>query len=43
VAHIYNLRRRPRYRERRINYTKTRAVQVAIGERRKPRPDGKPG
>jgi transposase InsO family protein len=42
-AHIYNLRQRPRYRERRLNYTKTRAVQVAIGERRKPRPDGKPG
>jgi transposase InsO family protein len=43
VAHIYNLRQRPRYRERRLNYTKTRAVQVAIGERRRPRPDGKPG
>ena len=34
VAHIYNLRQRPRYRERHLNYTKTRAVQVAIGERR---------
>jgi hypothetical protein len=43
VAHLYNLRKRPRYRERRMNYTKTRAVQGAIGERRKPRPDGKPG
>jgi transposase InsO family protein len=43
VAHIYNLRRRERYRQRRMNYTKTRAVQVAIGERRKPQPDGKPG
>lgn len=43
VAHIYNLRKRARYRERRMNYIKTRAVQVAIGERRKPRPDGKPG
>lgn len=43
VAHLYNLRKRPRYRERRLNYTKTRAVQVAIGERRRPRPDGKPG
>lgn len=43
VAHIYNLRKRPRYRERRMNYIKTRAVQVAIGERRRPRPDGKPG
>src|SRR5665213_1502039 len=43
VAHIYNLRKRPRYRERRMNYINTRAVQVAIGARRKPRPDGKPG
>ena len=43
VAHIYNLRRRERYRQRRMNYTKTRAVQVSIGERRKPQPDGQPG
>ncbi len=44
VAHIYNLRRRPRYRQRRtLNYTRTRAVQVAIGERRKPQPEGRPG
>jgi transposase InsO family protein len=43
VAHIYNLRRRPRYRQRRMNYTRTRAVPVAIGERRKPQPEGRPG
>lgn len=43
AAHIYNLRRRPRYRQRRLNYTKTRAVAVAIGERRKPTPEGRPG
>jgi transposase InsO family protein len=43
VAHIYNLRRRPRYRQCRMNYSKTRAVQVAIGERRKPQPEGRPG
>ena len=43
AAHIYNLRRRDRYRQRRMNYTKTRAVQVSIGERRKPQPDGQPG
>lgn len=43
VAHIYNLRKRRRYRECRMNYTKTRAVQVAIGERRKPQPGGQPG
>src|SRR5438445_7947134 len=43
VAHIYNLRQRRRYRECRMNYTKTRAVQVAIGERRRPQPGGQPG
>ena len=43
MAHIYNLRKRPRYRERRMNYSKTRAVKVAIGERRKPDPQGRPG
>jgi hypothetical protein len=40
VAHIYNLRKRRRYRECRLNYTKTQAVPVAIGERRKPEPGG---
>jgi transposase InsO family protein len=43
AAHIYNLRQRRRYHECRMNYTKTRAVQVAIGERRKPQPGGRPG
>ena len=43
VAHIYNLRQRRRYHECRMNYTKTQAVQVAIGERRKPEPGGQPG
>ena len=43
ASHIYNLRRRQRYRECRLNYTKTQAVQVAIGERRKPDPQGRPG
>jgi hypothetical protein len=43
IAHIYNLRKRRRYRECRMNYTKMRAVQVAIGERRKPEPGGRPG
>ncbi len=43
VAHIYNLRKRRRYRECRACYTKTRAVQVAFGERRKPDPQGRPG
>ena len=43
VAHLYNLRRSQRYRERRLNYTKTRSTTVAIGERRKPEPRGQPG
>jgi transposase InsO family protein len=43
VAHLYNLRKRRRYREFRMKYVKTRAVQVAIGERRKPQPEGRPG
>jgi len=42
TAHIYNLRLRRRYRECRMNYTKTQAVQVSIGERRKPEPAGRP-
>jgi transposase InsO family protein len=43
VAHIYNLRRSRTYRQRRVYYQKTRPVQVAIGERRRPEPNGKPG
>ena len=43
VAHLYNLRRRPRYRERRLTYTKTRPTAVSIGERRCPDPQGRPG
>jgi transposase InsO family protein len=43
VAHLYNLRSSQRYRERRLNYVKTRPTAVAIGERRKPQPQGQPG
>src|SRR5664279_5305272 len=43
VAHLYNLRHRERYRERLLNYTKTRPTAVQIGERRKPQPQGQPG
>ncbi len=43
MAHIYNLRKRRGYRERRMVFTKTRATPVAIGERRKPEPGGRPG
>ena len=43
VAHLYNLRQSQRYRERRLNYVKTRPTAVSIGERRKPDPRGRPG
>ena len=43
VAHLYNLRHQQRYRERRLNYTKTRPTAVSIGERRRPDPQGQPG
>ena len=43
VSHLYNLRASNRYRKQRKTYTKTRPVNNAIGERRKPYPDGKPG
>ena len=40
IAHIYNLRESRAYRERYISYPKTRTVQVAIAERRRPDPPG---
>ena len=43
VAHLYNLRQRPKYREQRLHYSKTRPTTVAIGERRRPDPQGQPG
>ena len=43
VPHIYNLRKRRAYRQKRVSYQKTRAVQVRIGERRRPDPRGRPG
>jgi transposase InsO family protein len=43
VGHLYNLRKSQRYRERRLNYVRTRPTAVAIGERRKPQPQGQPG
>ncbi|MFZ0590176.1 MAG: hypothetical protein WAM39_06820 [Bryobacteraceae bacterium] len=43
VAHIYNLRKNRSYREKRLRYEKTRPVQIGIGERRRPEPNGKPG
>ena len=43
VAQLYRLRRSHTYRQRRIAYQPTRPTQVAIGERRAPRPEGRPG
>jgi len=43
VAQLYRLRRTAAYRKRRIVYQATRATQVTIGERRAPRPEGRPG
>jgi transposase InsO family protein len=43
VAHLYNLRKRTAYTRRRRHFAKTRPTQVAIGQRRKPQPDGQPG
>lgn len=42
-GHLYNLRQRTGYIERRREWTKTHATQVSIGERRAPAPDGRPG
>ena len=43
VAHLYRLRRSRTYRQRRVAYQPTRPTAVAIGERRRPQPEGRPG
>lgn len=43
VAHLYRLRRSRTYRQRRVAYQPTRPTAVSIGERRRPRPEGRPG
>lgn len=43
VAHLYNLRRRASYRDRRRQWDKTRPTPVAIGVRKAPQPEGRPG
>jgi transposase InsO family protein len=43
VAQLYRLRQNRTYRERRIHYQATRPTKVAIGERRRPEPNGRPG
>ena len=42
-GHLYNLRRSTTYRRRRTVLDKTRPTRTAIGERRPPRADGRPG
>jgi hypothetical protein len=43
VSHIYNLRGTRQYESHALTCTKTQSVNVAIGERRRPDPQGKPG
>jgi transposase InsO family protein len=42
-GHLYNLRGSQTYQRCRGRVDKTRAVQIRIGERRRPRPEGRPG
>jgi len=42
-GHLYNLRHTTIYQRVRGPFDPTRPVKLAIGERRKPRPDGRPG
>jgi transposase InsO family protein len=43
VAQLYRLRQSRRYREQHTRYQPTRPTPVAIGERRRPDPQGRPG
>ncbi len=43
VAHLYNLRRSARYRNQAAVLEPTRSTAAAIGQRRKPDPQGRPG
>ena len=43
ASHIYNLRRSAVYRQHHVHHTRTRSRAVAIGERRRPNPRGRPG
>ena len=43
VAQLYRLRQSRAYRQRRVTYQATRPTPVAIGERRRPEPNGHPG
>src|SRR5450432_2462302 len=43
VAQLYRLRKSRAFRQRLATYQKTRPTKVAIGERRRPQPNGQPG
>lgn len=43
VAQVYRLRQTGSYQRQHLTHTKTTPTQVAIGERRKPAPNGQPG
>lgn len=43
VSHLYNLRTTRIYQSRSLHYEKTKPTPVAIGIRKKPEPQGKPG
>jgi len=43
VSHLYNVRHSAGYQKQRRRFDKTKSRQVAIGERRKPNTEGKPG
>ena len=43
VAQLYRLRGSRVYREKRVQFQKTRPTKVSIGERRRPEPEGRPG
>jgi transposase InsO family protein len=43
VAHLYNLRASARYRNQATAFEPTRPTSIAIGERRRPEPHGRPG
>jgi hypothetical protein len=43
VAQIYRFRNSQAYRKRNVSYQPTRPTPIPIGERRKPRPEGRPG
>ena len=42
-SHIYNLRETRQYKSHSLTVKKTNPTKVPIGERRKPKPEGKPG